>query len=404
MTLLTPEQWKEAKKEPRHYSQKIKVGGKDFHFFTKRKLLDFTEAEKTFCKEAMTAFEVMFNSFEGPGLGAHFRTALMTSLMDISVARNLRGPKKRVFWAMQRLIQASKHLSFQRYEGSPATTGFLVYGTDMVSFRRKVKRKGHEWQELEKYVSVDVEFFQNPLTYRFVNGVNNLYACNFNGRVKAIIGMNTAEYMDVFQRHSYRMPFDLLGCAAEGAFAVFVNDKSEIEILTQDVTVLFWRRGSWFVFDPAVYRQFLEDFLNEDYIPDVIWAVYTMSKMRKGAVILINKGKSLKGLKATSIRDDEEGFGEAVFKSVRGKDVSRLKKTGELLGILSSDGLTVISGAGKLTDTGVIVKTDLMEHGGRGGARAAAARAASKYGPVIMVSEDGPIELHLDGRPIYRTG
>jgi len=72
--------------------------------------------------------------------------------------------------------------------------------------------------------------------------------------------------------------------------------------------------------------------------------------------------------------------------------------------ILSSDGLTVINRKGELLDTGVIIDTSKAGDLVTGGGRTTAATAASHYGRVIKVSEDGPIELFHNGQLIYRFG
>jgi hypothetical protein len=94
----------------------------------------------------------------------------------------------------------------------------------------------------------------------------------------------------------------------------------------------------------------------------------------------------------------------ALIRHVRGTKIGTLKRSGELSRILSSDGMTVINGKGELLDAGVIVDTSRVGELVAGGGRTTAATAASHFGPVVKVSEDGPVELFRDGRCIYRFG
>jgi DNA integrity scanning protein DisA with diadenylate cyclase activity len=89
---------------------------------------------------------------------------------------------------------------------------------------------------------------------------------------------------------------------------------------------------------------------------------------------------------------------------VRGTKIGALKRSGELSRILSSDGLTVINRKGELLDAGVIIDTSRVSDLVTGGGRTTAATAASYFGRVIKVSEDGPVELFRNGKSVYRFG
>ena len=93
------------------------IDGRSYLFTACRDLLPFTRSEEVFCRELLTAFSALFSGFRQEGYAAHFRTALLASIMDITVARSLRGDRGKVFWPIQQLIQVLKSLSYQRYEG-----------------------------------------------------------------------------------------------------------------------------------------------------------------------------------------------------------------------------------------------------------------------------------------------
>ena len=83
--------------------------------------------------------------------------------MDITVARSLRGDHRKAFWPIQQLIQLLKNLSYQRYEGKPATTGFIVYRTTLPELRKLVRRRQHTLISLQPYQSISADFLDNPL-------------------------------------------------------------------------------------------------------------------------------------------------------------------------------------------------------------------------------------------------
>jgi hypothetical protein len=66
--------------------------------------------------------------------------------------------------------------------------------------------------------------------------------------------------------------------------------------------------------------------------------------------------------------------------------------------------MTLFNKEGVLTDAGIIINTCTTPGLVIGGGRTTAATAASLYGKVIKVSEDGPVELYECGKCVYRFG
>ncbi|MEA3544578.1 MAG: hypothetical protein U9R69_05080 [Thermodesulfobacteriota bacterium] len=126
----------------------LEVDGIPYQFNAYRKELAFTSTEKSFIDELLTAFQGLFAGFSAADYAAHFRTALLTSLADIAVARYIRGDRKGVFCPVQSLIQLLKNLSYQRYEGAPATTGFLIYRNKLDDFLATLEKTRYNWLDL----------------------------------------------------------------------------------------------------------------------------------------------------------------------------------------------------------------------------------------------------------------
>ncbi len=374
-------------------------------FRASRKELSFTPTEVNFIHELLTAFEGLYAGFSAKSYAAHFRTALLTSLTDIAVARYIRGDRKGVFWPTQSLIQLLKSLSYQRYEGVPATTGFLVYRTQLDDFLISLEKTRYDWLDLgDDRQRITGDFFRNPLSYRFVDGERALFVCDIRMNVKGTIRTSSAGARDVIEQLANRETAALLSRAGEGAFAIFVNKVSEVEIVLDKDHLLLWRKGYWGIYDADIYRDFLAGHLEKRSIDYLVWSIYALSKARHGTVVLIaNDDTDLDALRKGSV-GGRDPLSRALIRHVRGSKIGNLKRTGELTRILSSDGLTVINRRGELLDTGVIIDTSQVSDLVTGGGRTTAATAASHFGRVVKVSEDGPVELYRDGRPIYRFG
>ncbi len=378
---------------------------KKFSFLALRDGLPFTRTEDMFCREMITAFSGLYSGFRLEGYAAHFRTAMLASIMDISVARFLRGDRNKGFWPIQQLVQLLKNLSYQRYEGKPATTGFLVHRTTEPALKKTVKDRGHTIIPLQPHQNISPTFLDNPITYRFIDGNNLFFITTIQMQVIGLLRTAANAVQTDIERLTQREIFSLVKRSGSGAFAITVNEASEIEVLISPAKIFVRRRGVWAVFDPEIFRSFLSGSIEVSAVDDLLWTVYAVSKLRHGTVILIHEGtpRHLSTLKKGSVGGDDP-VGRLLTGHVKGQTIAELKANGTLLRILSSDGMTVLDKAGKLLETGFIIDTSHAREMVTGGGRTTAAIAASFFGKVIKVSQDGPIELYHDGKLIYRFG
>lgn len=385
--------------------QPVSIDGKSYTFSAIRPGLAFTKTEVKFCHELLTAFAGLYSGFKLEGYIAHFRTALLASIMDITVARFLRGDRSKGFWPIQQLIQLLKNLSYQRYEGKPATTGFLVHRTTEPALCKMLKSRKHVFIPLQPHQSITPTFLDNPLTYRFIDGNNLFFITTIQMQVTGILRTSASILQTDIERLTQREMFSLVRRSGSGAFAVTVNEVSEIEVLISPAKLLVRRKGIWAIFDPDIFRSFLGGNMDQETVDDLLWTVYAVSKLRHGTVILMHTGtaRHLATLKKGSVGGDDP-IGRLLISRVKGQGIAELKHSGTLLRILSSDGMTVLDMHGKLLDAGFIIDTSHAREMVTGGGRTTAAIAASFFGKVIKVSQDGPIELYQDGRLIYRFG
>lgn len=387
------------------FREQVVIDEKPYLFSARRGAIPFTRAEQDFCRELLTAFSALYSGFRLEGYAAHFRTALLASIMDITVARSLRGDHRKGFWPIQQLIQLLKNLSYQRYEGTPATSGFIVHRTTATAFRMLVEERGHSLMSLQPHQQVSPSFFDNPLIYRFIDGAALFFVATIEMQVTGVMRAAGAAICGEVERLTHREIFSLVRHAGAGAFAVTVNEVSEIEVMVEPEKLLVRRKGEWAIFDPDIFRSFLAGSIEAEAVDDLLWTVYALSKIRHGTVILVHEGgaRQLADLKKGSVGGDDP-LGRLLIGRVKGQTIGYLKQAGALLRLLSSDGMTVFSKSGKLLETGFIIDTSPAREVVAGGGRTTAASAASFFGKVIKVSQDGPIELYEEGRLVYRFG
>lgn len=383
----------------------VSLDERPYLFTASRAAIPFTHSEVLFCRELLAAFSVLYAGFRQEGYAAHFRTALLASIMDITVARSLRGDRRKGFWPIQQLIQLLKNLSYQRYEGEPTTTGFIVHRTTLPALRKLVRERQHVMVSLKPHQPISPTFFASPLTYRFIDGTNLFFVANIEMRVAGVIRIGSYAVQTNVERLTQREIFSIVRRAGAGAFAVTVNEASEIEVLTSPARLLVRRKGVWAIFDPDIFRSFLAGSMAPEAADDLLWTAYALSKSRHGTVVLIHDGgaRQLAALKKGSVEGDDP-IGRLLVSRVKGSGITALKRAGTLLRILSSDGMTVFDRNGKLLETGFIIDTSHAREVVTGGGRTTAASAGSFFGKVIKVSQDGPIELYQDGRLVYRFG
>ena len=200
-----------------HVSKPFRLGTEKKRFKVTQKGIKLTLLEKEVLDQTARAFSVLFNRFEADGYRAHLRTAISASSMDITLARFLRGKRTGAFASIQRLIQVLKRLSYERYEGSPATTGFLIFRTKSETLRVQAKKQGFDWVEITP-AKIDDDFFGGPLTYRYIDGNNSFFASGIQMKAVATIRSKRYTASDAVDRLSHAELYRLLEAAGEYAF------------------------------------------------------------------------------------------------------------------------------------------------------------------------------------------
>ncbi len=375
------------------------------HFVLQRNGLPFTDTERKIADEVAEAMHIFIANRKIGGDIIYYRTALLTSLLDVSVSRYLRFNRHRAFWSIQKLLQILKNLSYQRYEGTPATSGFIVYRNKIEEFNVACSTSDCLRHDFNPGINISANFFKSPLTYRLVSGQGTYYACNINLQTTGMVKFMNYGNRDAVDRLSLRDNLTLVNKAGEGAFAVSITPSSELEVMTCPDSIFVWRKGTWSLFDPNIFRNFLSGQLDAKETEALILTVYSLSKLRLGTIVLIaDENILVSGDLQKGTAGGKGIISQLIISFFKGKTISSLKHSGELISILSSDGMTLFNKDGELVDTGIIINTCTTLGLVTGGGRTTAATAVSLFGKVIKVSEDGPIELYEGGKCVYRFG
>lgn len=376
-----------------------------YHFVLKRNGLPFSETESKIADEIAEAFRIFLTNRKKGGYVIYFRTVLFSSLLDVSISRYLMSRRHHTFWSIQKLLQILKNLSYQTHEGKPATTGFVVYCNQIEEFNVACSMSDCLRLDFKPGIGISANFFKTPSSYRLVNGLGTYYACNINMQATGMIKFMNYGNRDAIERLSMSDTLSLLNKAGEGAFAACITPASELEVLTCPDNIFVWRKGNWSLYDPDIFRSFLSGHLDAKEIVALIATVYSLSKLRHGAIVLIAEENVLvSGELQKGTASGKDFLSQMIISFFKDKTISELKHSGELISILSSDGMTLFNKEGVLIDAGIIINTCTTPGLVAGGGRTTAATAASMYGKVIKVSEDGPVVLYESGKCVYRFG
>lgn len=391
----------------------IKANGKRLFF---ERGLNFSSYEKKFAKSVLDSFRSLDRSLnkktDSRGVAHQYRqTSIMASVFDIAVSRFISSSKSQ-FLNIHTLIQYFKRLSFESYEGEQVKTGiFFRKGKRLPEGRVSENNITFKAVPFNETIRMKSSLLNDTPFFRYVDGVESFYCCDANLDIHGYINVLNDRF-DVFNRLSGARVETIIKELGDIYFYIGITNASDIEIFIDETFRILFRRGQWFFIDSNVFDFSLVDEVDYAYSIDPWRVFYSLSKIRKGAAALVvddSNLKSYENLHIGHVAKDQEMF-DAVAKGITNSSVSRLCETGELLRVLTTDGMTIFSKTFKeIKDFTVIVDTSsaakstgCKEEGG--GGRTTAVCASSKYGFGIKVSEDGPITIFHKEKRMYKVG
>jgi hypothetical protein len=316
------------------------------------------------------------------------------------VAKFLQNKRGSGFWPPSFLLSMLQTLVSQDYEGASATTGFLcvakVAQLDGVGVPEE-----YEFRRFERPLRLHGDFFQEPISYRYVDGRNAFYVIDRQSDVQGILKIRRPLRWSLVDRVFGRHLAPLISALSGKVWAAIVGNARDIQILTALGPEIRWSRNRWQYLHLEHLRRYIERFTDNRETADfLLRLVFSLSVTRTGSLILIPCDDTRPEVVGIPGRDLVEAQIEG---TVVGMHLREFVEGAGMFGVFGSDGLVIVGRDGRIETAGSIVSLPPEEQRIAGGGRTQAARHCSRYGLAIKVSEDGPISLFRAGDLVLRT-
>ena len=307
-------------------------------------------------------------------------------------------------------IEVLRVAALSSYENRAISTGLLILGGDA------------DPGAPERQAPADALFYSQALTsvksfFRLVDGQRTLFLVGRDGKLLDIVdvrqwantvcGATTELPAPVTLAHTAHARATLKG----GHVCVVLSPSGEIKLFAEGAQVLAFRHAHWHLLDLKAKFELWADAVGARPLAERLFqTALELADARQGAlfVVLRNPEQSLDRLVAPADRagvrptDSARPPGAAptrrdLLALVTGRSITDLEPT-VLAALASLDGATVTDVHGHLIAAGAILRhvsestpgNDLIIEG----ARTTAAMNASRFGPVLKVSEDGLITFY----------
>ena len=256
--------------------------------------------------------------------------------------------------------------------------------------------------------------------YRLADGVRTVFLANADGRLLDIVdivrwssqacggGESDTPCARGYEAHAR-------ATRNNGHVCAVLSPTREIKIFAEGAQVFSFRGAAWHLLDIAAkYRLWVDAVRNEPLAQRIFQTALNLADRRDGAlfVVLDDPAIAAPQLIAPLDRLDvpmppmSEGDAPSrrhLMHLLEGRSATELDPT-VLAALASLDGATVVDRSGRLCAAGAILRhppmDEFVQEGVIEGARTTAAMAASRFGPVLKVSEDGVITF-FDGRRVW---
>jgi hypothetical protein len=299
------------------------------------------------------------------------------------------------------------------YENRPISTGVLLLGTSADPCRPGVKLGDGAPAYTESLTSIK-SFF------RLADGMRTVFLANSEGRVLDLIDIERwgnqacrnqslqVPCAKAFQAHAR-------ATLQHGHICAVLSPSREIKVFAEGAELFTFRGARWHLLDlQAKYRLWAEAVGDDALAMRIFQTALDLADAREGALFVVTRDAepAVSQLVAPADRLDRS-HGDApantgpsrrdLLHLLEGRSVTDLDPN-VLEALASLDGAIVSDRAGRLLAAGAILRhppTPESEPGGAiEGARTTAALAASRFGPVLKVSEDGIITF-FDGERVW---
>lgn len=311
------------------------------------------------------------------------------------------------------IIEMLRVAALSSYENRQISTGVLLLGT-----KDDPHRPG---RRLSATVTSYTEGLARIKTfYRLADGVRTLFLANSDGRLLDIIDVE--RWCREGSRHdplhvpcARSFEAHARATAQHGHVCAVLSPSREIKIFAEGTELFAFRGAAWHLVDvQARYRLWADAVGDEAVATRIFQTARDLAEAREGALFVVLRDPEVAVPKLVappdrldvpveSPRDGEEPSRRHLLHLLEGRSVTDLDAS-VLSALASLDGAIVTDRTGSLLAAGAILRhppsEDLAAGGNVEGARTTAAMAASQFGPVLKVSEDGIITF-FDRRRVW---
>jgi len=310
------------------------------------------------------------------------------------------------------IIELLRVAALSSYENRPISTGVLLLGTTDDPCRPGVPLPDEGPAYTESLTPIK-SFF------RLADGMRTVFLANAEGRLLDLIdierwGNQACRNLSLqvpcakaFQPHAR-------ATLQNGHICVVLSPSREIKVFAEGAELFTFRGAGWHLLDlQAKYRMWAEAVGEDALAMRIFQTALDLADAREGALFVMARdaGTAVAQLVAPADRLDSshanvpgaEPSRRDLLHLLAGRSITDLDPN-VLAALASLDGAIVMDRAGRLLAAGAILRhpstADSEKGGAIEGARTTAALAASRFGPVLKVSEDGIITF-FDGERVW---
>jgi hypothetical protein len=311
------------------------------------------------------------------------------------------------------VIELLRVAALSSYENRPISTGVVLLGTPNDPCRPDAPPSTSAPSYTESTTAIKSLF-------RLSDGVRTVFLANSEGRLLDIIDIE--RWASQVSRHQRLQvpcakPYQPHARATlqQGHVCAVLSPSREIKIFAEGAEIFTFRGAAWHLLDlQAKYKLWAEAVGAEALAMQIFQTALDLADAREGALFVVARetANAVEQLVAPADRLDvppHAGGGRDGKPSRRdlldlleGRSLTDLDPN-VLVALASLDGAIVVDQNARLLAAGAILRhppSAELEAGVVEGARTTAALAASKFGPVLKVSEDGIITF-FDGEKVW---
>ena len=302
------------------------------------------------------------------------------------------------------LIEMLRVAALSSYENMPISTGVVFLGTAEDPFRTAGSPRSFTPRYSQSLGGI-------KSFYRLADGMRTAFLVNNDSRLIDVVDLERWAGQ-VAQNHKLQVPCAKVyeaharATLQHGHICAVLSPSREIKVFAEGAQLFTFRGAAWHLLDlQAKYRLWAEAVGNETLAMRIFQTALDLADAREGALFVIaDDSDQTSQLVAPADRLDlpirpEGSRGTApsrrdLLHLLEGRSATNLDAS-VFAALASLDGATVIDRTGRLLAAGAILRhpgrDDVIDGVPIEGARTTAAMAASRFGPVLKVSEDGVI-------------